>query len=199
MKSIARTLVLLVLSGLLSVVSGKTIIIDAGHGGHDIGGHYGKVYEKHLALDTAMRLEYYLKRKGYRTVMIRDTDRFVPLAERSRIANKYRDAIFISIHYNYTWKSHVQGLETFYCGSHSRALAEACHQGMQGEVRAADRGVKYARYHVIRHCKHPSILIEGGFLSHSGERQKVMKGSYRDQLVRGIVDGIVRYDRSGKW
>ena len=199
MKSITCILALLLLSGLQSLISAKTVIIDAGHGGRDIGGHYGKVYEKHLALDTAMRLEYYLKRKGYSTVMIRKDDTFVSLSQRAKMANLYRDAIFISVHYNSTWKKSVQGLETFYHSSQSKGLAQACHTGMHNHVSCADRGVKHARYYVLRHCRHPAILVEGVFLSHTGERNMTMKGVYRDELARGIVDGVVRFDKSGAW
>ena len=56
---------------------GKRVVIDPGHGAGDLGGHYGKVYEKHLALDTSMRLEHYLKSSGYRTVMTGRSDVFV--------------------------------------------------------------------------------------------------------------------------
>lgn len=199
MTLFTRFLALFLLGGLLNLANAKTVIIDAGHGGRDIGGHRGKVYEKHLALDTAMRIEYYLKRKGYSTVMIRKTDNFVSLSQRAAYANRYRDAIFISVHYNSTWKKNVQGLETFYHSGKSKALAQACHYGMHGKVSAGDRGVKHARYYVLRHCKHPSILVEGGFLSNSGECSKCMKGNYRDQLARGIVDGVVKFDRSGAW
>ncbi len=199
MKKLPCLLILAVLGCLLSVAAAKTVIIDAGHGGRDIGGHRGKVYEKHLALDTAMRIEYYLKRKGYRTVMIRRNDTFVSLSQRARIANRYPKAIFISVHYNSTWKKHVEGIETFYHSPQSKALAEACHYGMHRKVSAADRGVKYARYYVLRHSKHPAILVEGGFLSHRGECTKCMKGAYRDQLARGVVEGIVKFDRSGAW
>ncbi|GHC60561.1 N-acetylmuramoyl-L-alanine amidase family protein [Roseibacillus persicicus] len=199
MNAFARAIAILLASSLLSILSGKTVIIDAGHGGRDIGGHLGKVYEKHLALDTAMRLEYYLKKKGYRTVMIRNNDTFVPLSQRAAIANRYPGAIFISVHYNSTWKKHVEGVETFYYSAQSKGLANACHNGMLSNTRAANRGVKFARYYVLRHNTLPAILVEGGFLSHSGECAKVMKGTYRDQLARGIVDGVVRFDASGQW
>lgn len=200
MRSLRKFLsFLFLLMGLAHLAQAKIVIIDAGHGGQDIGGRYGKVYEKHLALDTAMRLEYYLKKKGYKTLMIRSDDTFVSLSKRSEIANRYQDAIFISVHYNSTWKSSVQGLETFYHSSSSKPLASACHQEIKGNIRSADRGVKYARYYVLRHCNHPAILVEGGFLSHGGEREKVKKGSYRDGIARGIVDGVVKYDRSGQW
>lgn len=192
-------LFVVLLTGLTSLAQAKLVIIDAGHGGQDVGGRFGKVYEKHLALDTAMRLEYYLKKQGYQTLMIRTNDTFVTLSQRSAIANRYRGAIFISIHYNSTWKSSVEGLETFYHSSSGKALASACHQQIRGKIGSADRGVKYARYYVLRHCNHPAILVEGGFLSHTGEREKVKKGSYRDAIARGIVDGVVNFDRSGQW
>ena len=93
----------------------------------------------------------------------------------------------------------MQGLETFYHSSKSKALAQSCQHGMLTKVGAGDRGVKHARYYVLRHCKHPAILVEGGFLSNSTECAKTMKGSYRDQLARGVVEGVVRFDESGRW
>ena len=199
MKSLTRILAVLLVTALFSVLSAKTVVIDAGHGGRDIGGHYGKVYEKHLALDTAMRIEHYLKAKGYSTVMIRSDDRFISLSQRAAIGNRYSNAIFVSVHYNSTWKKHVQGIETFYYSGRSKALADCCQAAMLTKSGAANRGVKQARYYVLRHSQHPAILVEGGFLSHVGERNKSMKGNYRDQLARGVVDGIVRFDKAGLW
>lgn len=171
----------------------RYVVIDPGHGGHDLGGHYGKVYEKHLALDTAMRLEHYLKASGYRTVMTRRSDTFISLPNRVSIGNRYRDSIFVSIHYNYTWKSDVSGLETFYYNSSGRSLAEHVHDGMHRRVSAANRGVKFARYHVIRNSRNPAILVECGFVSNSRERSRMKKGTYRDAIARGIAEGIARY------
>ena len=199
MLHISRVLPLFVLFALLNAVSAKLVIIDAGHGGHDRGGSYGKVYEKHLALDTAMRLEYYLKEKGYKTLMIRDTDSFVSLARRADIANSYQNAIFVSIHYNFTWRKAARGLETFYSTELGGRLANACHQSVRELIPTADRGVKYARYHVLRKSKHPAILVEGGFLSNSSDRAKCKKGLFRDGIARGVVEGIVRFDKSGHW
>ena len=77
--------VLGLMAGTMGMEAGafRTVVIDPGHGGHDIGGHYGKVYEKHLALDTSMRLENYLKSSGYRTVMTRRSDAFISLSRRA--------------------------------------------------------------------------------------------------------------------
>ena len=179
----------------------RTVVLDPGHGGDDIGGHYGKVYEKHLALDTAMRVEHYLKASGYRVVMTRRSDQFISLPKRAAFGNRYSNSIFVSIHYNYTWKRDVAGLETYYYSSRAKPLAQAIHDGMHRRTRCADRGVKFARYYVIRNSKNPAVLVECGFVSNSRDRSRMKKGSYRDDIARGIAEGIARYQadrRSGR-
>ena len=103
------------------------VVIDPGHGGDDRGGRSGKVYEKHLALDTALRLERYLQAEGYRVTMTRKSDTFISLSRRAAIGNRYRGAIFVSLHYNYTWRRSVSGLETYYYSAKSKPLAECPH------------------------------------------------------------------------
>ena len=171
----------------------KTVVIDAGHGGHDRGGSKGKVYEKWLALDTAMRLDRKLKAKGFRTIMTRTSDRFISLPGRAAKGNSYSNSIFISIHYNFTWKSHVSGLETFYYSGRSKPLAQYVHEGMHKNVKATNRGVKYARYYVIRNARNPAILVEGGFVSNSRERERMKDGWYREAIAKGIADGVDKY------
>ena len=202
MKRLFPISLFLVLS-LTSVFAGsfRTVVIDAGHGGRDNGGSYGRVYEKWLALDTAMRVEKKLKAKGFRTVMTRRSDTFISLGGRVKTGNSHPNSIFVSIHYNFTWKRHVSGLETFYCSKRSEPLAAAVQQGMLGEVKSVDRGSKFARYYVIRHAENPAILVEGGFVSNSKERSRTKEGWYREAIANGIVKGIVKYKslrRSGK-
>lgn len=175
----------------------RTVIIDPGHGGHDKGGQWGLVYEKHLALDTSVRLENELKKRGFRTVMTRRSDYFISLPERVRMASRYSDAIFVSIHYNYTWKQHVSGLETFYHSRQSHALASYVQSGMLSKVRVVNRGVKFARFYVIRNTTCPSILVEGGFVSNANERGRMKSAWFRQALAEGIADGIVRFRRAG--
>jgi N-acetylmuramoyl-L-alanine amidase len=175
----------------------RTVVIDPGHGGHDKGGQWGLVYEKHLALDTSVRLESELKKRGFRTVMTRRSDYFISLPERVRIASRYSDAIFVSVHYNYTWKQQVSGLETFYCSGQSKSLASYVHSGMISKVRVVNRGVKFARFYVIRNTTCPSILVEGGFVSNANERSRMKSAWFRQALAEGIAEGIVRYRRGG--
>jgi len=189
------TLAALLAAAPVQAANFRTVVIDAGHGGHDKGGQWGRVYEKHLALDTAVRLEGHLKALGYNTVMTRRSDYFISLPQRVAIGNRYKNAIFVSIHYNYTWKQEVSGLETFYHGSESKRLAQFVQQGMLKRVRAVDRGAKFARYYVIRNSTNPSILVEGGFVSNRGERDRMKSAAFRESIARGVADGIQRYRR----
>ena len=193
--ALLASLCLLALTVTSSARNFRTVVIDPGHGGHDNGGVTGKVYEKHLALDTSLRLEKYLNNKGIRTKMTRRSDYFISLGRRAQIANSYRDAIFVSIHYNYTWKRHVSGLETFYCGASGRPLAAAIQRGMLQKVRAVNRGVKFARFAVLRRSKNPAALVECGFVSNAAERKRMKNGWYRQALAEGIGNGIIRYKR----
>jgi N-acetylmuramoyl-L-alanine amidase len=174
----------------------RTVVIDPGHGGHDNGGQWGKVYEKHLALDTATRLENQLKRMGYQTVMTRRSDYFITLPQRVAIANKYRNAIMVSIHYNYTWKEHVSGLETFYYNAEGQKLAQCVQSSLVRKTRTVDRNAKFARFYVIRNSKLPSILVEGGFVSNETERTRMKSAYFRESIASGISEGIQRYRRS---
>ncbi len=184
------------LSGQLWAASFRTVVIDAGHGGHDHGGQWGRVYEKHLALDTAYRLESKLKRLGYNTVMTRRSDTFISLPQRVNLANRCQNSIFVSLHYNYTWKPDVSGLETFYSNEQSRPLATYVQRSILNRTRTVDRTAKYGRFYVIRHTASPSILVEGGFVSNLRERDRMKSAWFRECIAQGIVDGIQRFRRS---
>lgn len=98
--------------------AGKTVILDAGHGGHDTGArHYG-LQEKDINLDLTLRTANLLRSRGCNVVLTRSADAFVPLPERSAIANRYPNAVFVSIHVNATENNPaVCGIETFVLSS----------------------------------------------------------------------------------
>ncbi len=196
MKIILRFLALSVIGTTAYAANFRTVVIDPGHGGHDNGGQWGQVYEKHLALDTATRLEPNLKKMGYQTVMTRRSDYFITLPQRVSTANRYKNAIFVSIHYNYTWKSHVSGLETFYYNSEGQRLAQLVQKSLVRHTRTVDRNAKFARFYVIRNTKLPAILVEGGFVSNEAERTRMKSAWFRESIARGIAEGIQRYRRS---
>ena len=170
------------------------VIIDPGHGGHAKGGSNGYVYEKHLALDTSRRLQKILEQTGFKVTMTRTRDEFLDLEDRAKIGNRYRNAIFVSVHYNWTSRSSVSGAETFYYSSKSRALADSIQRQMCANAGVYNRGVKHRGFYVIKNTTRvPSVLVECGFVSNSWERKRCMTGSHRQKLAEGIAKGILEY------
>lgn len=189
-------LVVMALGSALDARSFRYVIIDPGHGGHDRGGHKGKVYEKHLALDTALRLEHYLKARGIKTRLTRRSDVFISLPGRTSYGNRYSNSIFVSIHYNHTWKRDPHGLEVHYHSGEGKKLATQVQSKIMSKINTIDRGVKYARFYVLRNSKNPAILVECGFVTHSRERSRMKKAWFRQSLAEGIGEGIMNYKRS---
>jgi len=184
------------LCGPLHARNFRTVIIDPGHGGHDLGGHQGKVYEKHLALDTALRLEHYLKSNGIQTKLTRRSDVFISLPGRASIGNRYSHAIFVSIHYNHSWKRDPHGLEVHYHSREGKKLATQVQSRLMKKINTIDRGVKHARFYVLRHSKNPAILVECGFVTHKSERSRMKKAWFRQSLAEAIGEGVLSYKRS---
>jgi len=125
--------------------------------------------------------------------MTRKGDYFIPLPKRSAISNRQRGAIFVSIHYNWARNSGAQGTETFYHSSRSYPLAANIQRELSRH--SNNRGVKRARFHVLRNNVRPAVLVEGGFLSNSAEARKVRSPFYRQRLADAIVRGIVKSSR----
>jgi N-acetylmuramoyl-L-alanine amidase len=168
-----------------------TVVIDAGHGGHDRGGIPGqRVSEKDMTLDVARRLKSVLAASGYRVVMTRDSDVFVPLGTRSSIANSYRNAIFVSVHFNSATRRGASGIETYFYGRDSLALASAIHHYVVGTAPSSSRGVRRRGYFVLRRTNIPAVLVECGFLTNPTEAAYAQNSSYRQKLAEAIAAGV---------
>ena len=168
-----------------------TVIIDAGHGGFDRGGIAGQsVSEKTMNLDVAQRLKAVLQSYGYHVVMTRDSDVFIPLGTRVAIANQYRDAIFVCVHFNATPRRSANGIETYFYSRDSLALASAIHYYVNGVAPTPNRGVRRRGFYVLRNTRIPAVLVECGFLTNPTEAQYAQSGSYRQQLADAIARGV---------
>lgn len=175
-----------------------TVILDPGHGAHDRGAAIGYVYEKHLALDTARRVEQLLKQEGLKVIMSRNRDVFIPLQDRSALGNRYGNAIFVSIHYNYSRGGSGAGVETYYHHAAGYTLAAFIQAYLVQRTNMTNRGVKNASFHVIRATtKNPAVLVECGFVSNPNERARMLTGEFRARIAEGIAQGIVAYKRGG--
>src|SRR5205809_281738 len=198
----------------------QTVVLDPGHGGYDKGqvSRYG--CEKDFALDVARKLRPLLQSKGLRVIMTREGDYFVPLEVRAHIANAARNSIFISIHFNATNDDpNATGFEIFSftprgapstsdgavapsslstqpgsaVDAQSMALSACIYHSMLGHIPEFDRGIKRARFAVLRLTKVPAVLVEGGFLTERGESQLIAKKDWRVKLAQAIGAGVENY------
>ncbi len=169
----------------------KTVIIDAGHGGKDSGAvsRHTNQKEKDLTLDMANRIRAELG--GFRTVMMRNDDTFVDLDDRVMRANRYGDAVLISMHFN-SGPSNVRGPETYYWRVDSHGLATRLQRAMDSvsSEENANRGLVRRRLRLTRNPEIPCVLIEGGYLSHSAESQLVADPRYRQRIASAIAAAI---------
>src|SRR6266487_2723905 len=171
--------------------SPTTVVIDAGHGGYDRGGIPGQtVSEKEMTLDVAQRLKKTLTANGYRVVMTRDSDIFVPLGTRVAIANSYANAIFVSIHFNSAKRSGAGGIETYFYSRESLPLASAIHYYVAGGAPSSNRNVRRRGYYVLRKANVPAVLVECGFLTNPTEAAYAQTASYRQKLAEEIAAGV---------
>jgi N-acetylmuramoyl-L-alanine amidase len=218
----------------------KTIVIDAGHGGKDPGaiGRRLGIRERDLALSIAKKLKRTLEDNGIRVIMTRDTDEFISLPERVRIANSSGADLFVSVHINASRSRSMNGFECYYLSEatndNARALEAFENATLQtgegtvvehsssldktlwdmkltenrresaqlaGDICSAvdnslvtrNRGVKTARFYVVKFTRIPSVLVEVGYLSNKFDELKLKDGGYADRIADVIAKGILAY------
>ena len=170
----------------------NTVIVDAGHGGFDRGGRpVSGAPEKVLALDTAKRLANILRSKGFRVIETRTSDVFVPLGARTAISNRTGDSIFVSVHYNWAPRRGARGIEIYYYSPRSWRLASNVLRQTTRAYPTENRGVKHARFYVLRTNRRPAVLCELGFVSNPQDNRYLQNQTYRQRLAERIADGIV--------
>ena len=171
-----------------------TIVLDPGHGGQDPGGIPRQRYsEKQAALDVALRVRARLLAAGHRVIMTRTSDVFVELADRVAISNHAPSkAVFVSLHFNSSPTRDAHGIETYHCGRSGAFLAHSIHQKVVAATGEQDRGVRQARFYVLRFNRRASALVELGFLTNSSEGSRIARSSaYRQKLATGVASGIL--------
>jgi N-acetylmuramoyl-L-alanine amidase len=201
----------------------RTICLDPGHGGKDPGNQVGSNQEKHFTLLLAQEVRSELARAGIKATLTRTTDTFVDLPARPELAKRRGTDLFVSLHFNAAdaGRSTVQGAEV-YCltpvgASSTNARGEGAGAGwftgnqhddqnlclayqvqksLTRNLAVADRGVRRARFAVLRDAVMPAVLIEAGFMSNPAEGRKIFTSEYRQKMARAIVDGLLAYKRA---
>lgn len=177
--------------GAACALSFTTVVIDAGHGGRDGGAAWNGLVEKRLCLDVAKRLDGLLRARGLRTVMTRRSDATVELEDRIRTANRWRNSVFVSIHFNASRNRSVTGLETCYRGSRGRELAVAIQRSLDKRVTGINRGIKWKDLKVLRETRMAATLVECGFISNKAEARRCGDPDHRAALASAIAAGIL--------
>ena len=199
----------------------KTICLDPGHGGNDPGYRLGSRNEKDYTLWLGQELRDQLKRLGFTVLMTRGTDVKVPLDVRPELARRRGADLFISLHFNSAGAHHpeVDGTEVYcltpegafstnaggegntrWCAGNrhnekNMLLAYHIQKALVKHLGVDDRGVKRARYEVLRDAAMPAILIEAGFMSNPAESRRIFDPAYRRRMAQAIVEGILVYKR----
>lgn len=171
---------------------GINIVVDAGHGGHDGGARGQYSNEKTHTLDIARRVYSKLQAMGATASMTRTGDYFISLQGRVDFAHRQRADIFFSVHIN-SFRSTSSGTETYYTTGQSRALANEVHKELIKATGLPNRGVRTARFYVIRNTRMPSILTETAFISNPSEERKLMDEKFRERVASAMARGIMNY------
>ncbi len=171
------------------------VIIDPGHGGKDSGAlGIGRIREKDIILPISKRIAEILQQNGVQVVMTRDSDYFVTLPGRVQLAERANADVFVSIHANSAGASRpdVSGLETYYYDS-GLGLARIVHSSILQSLNVRDRGVRRARFYVLRKSSMPSILVETGYLTGREDIAKLRTSAYQNQMAEAIARGVLQY------
>ncbi len=170
----------------------STIVLDAGHGGRDNGAKWGGVPEKRLTLDVARRVRKILQKKGVRVIMTRNSDKQISISSRAAIANKYRNAMIVSIHFNAHRNTKITGIETFYASSRGRTIASRIQTRLMRKIRSKNRGIKFTkRLGILNKTRGAAVLVECGFISNAHERKRCNASWYRQIVAQQIANGIL--------
>ncbi len=179
-----------------SPIGAKLVVIDPGHGGPDPGAvGIGGMQEKDIVLDVSHQVTRLLQAQGIQVVMTREDDRDLGLEPRTSLANSIGATAFLSIHANAVSLSRpeINGVETFHYLDSSYPLAESVQQSILDSTGMNSRGVKRARFYVLRYTHMPAALVEIGFVTGEADAPRLADPSFRATMSQAIARGILRY------
>ncbi|CAH2716608.1 Germination-specific N-acetylmuramoyl-L-alanine amidase [Neobacillus rhizosphaerae] len=191
-------------------LSGKIILLDAGHGGPDGGAGTGKTLEKDIALEISLKVRDYLQEQGALVIMTRETDKDLAdpdtrgysrrkvedLKKRLKMINSSDNDLFVSIHLNAIPSARWSGAQTFYAPHHkenaraAKFIQEELRKNLENTTRKAK---PINNVFILTHAKKPGILVEVGFLSNPTEKELLKTEPYQKKVAASINNGIMRY------
>lgn len=188
-------------------LSGKTIMVDPGHGGKDTGAiGPSHTYEKNNTLAIALELRGILKQAGAKVILTRENDvspapnysEAADLQARVDLANKDKVDLFVSIHNNSVTNHEVQGTSTYFSqgnphSNESLQLANSIQFAVIDTIKTKDRGIKEAGFYVLDQTTMPAVLLETAFISNPYEEARLQNPTFRKNVAAAVFRGIYHY------
>jgi len=171
----------------------STIVIDAGHGGHDSGAVNGGRLEKNDTLRQALAVGRLLQNAGQTVIYTRTTDTFLSLAERARISNNSCADFFLSLHRNGSTNRNARGVDNFVRQGAPPQLIACAVNMLSNVVRqgvSADRGTHQANFQVLRDTMAPAVLMETLFITNNEDN--ILFDRNFDAYNQAIADGVLQ-------
>jgi N-acetylmuramoyl-L-alanine amidase len=159
------------------------IVLDAGHGGHDPGARANGIAEAELVLDVTLRLRELLeKQPGIEVTLTRSTDEFIPLEERTAIANRNGADLFLSIHANASRNPRARGIETYFLNFASNPEAEA----VAARENSASGRTMHSLPEIVRAIALNNKIDESRDFAEMVQKSMVRRLAARNKLVRDL-------------
>lgn len=193
-------------------VSGKTIVIDAGHGKPDEGAESSKgTTEAETNLKIALKLQNLLEQSGATVILTRSDENAIydldaktlkqkkisDIHNRVKIGNESSADIFVSIHLNKIPQQQYDGWQTFYNGNNenSRKLAVSIQNKLNDAIQKENNRIAKTidNVYIIKHVEIPTTIVECGFLSNPEEERSLLEDEYQNKLAWGIYNGVINY------
>lgn len=172
------------------------VVIDPGHGGSDAGAiGIGGIREKDIVIDISQQVAQFLQQQGVQVILTRTSDIDLELAPRVSMAERARANAFVSIHANAISMARpdVNGVETYYAPGKSSRLAAAIQNSILSSLNVRDRGVRAARFYVIRNTSMDAALVETGFVTGAEDAANLSNPAWRTQMAQAIARGILNF------
>lgn len=193
-------------------VSGKTVILDAGHGGEDQGAESANgITEAETNLKITLKVQKLLEQSGCTVILTRSDDNAIydidkqtlrqkkisDIKNRVKIGNNSSSDIFVSIHLNKIPQSQYYGWQTFYKNGNeqSQKLATSLQNSLNESIQKENKRVplKIDNVYIIKNVEIPTSIVECGFLSNPEEEAQLQTEEYQDKIAWGIYTGIIGY------